>query len=230
MSNSLSNCSHFIILIQFWDPLYRFEEDNPLHKKSQILAPWLKQQQKKTNRYITLTLNCSEVWDRISTIYSSFLKLVQFPKQSSIVFIHVHHTRVSTYLKLSQRIMCTWGAATQSCCLLSDRYMYYCKIAMLCPLEMYFKAQLDFIGQIEWFSELLPFLFLHTSKNATKLYLANISYADHGCQTWAKNGWYWLQKWQILDYTYQISVHYGSEKVFECLFCSSHAVQHQENI
>ena len=56
----------FYFLLQFWDPLYRFEEDNPLYQNSQILAPSLKQQK---NCFITLTSDFSVLWNGISTIY-----------------------------------------------------------------------------------------------------------------------------------------------------------------
>ena len=40
----------FNFLLQFWDPIYRFEEDNPLNQNSQILAPSLKQQKTEAKK------------------------------------------------------------------------------------------------------------------------------------------------------------------------------------
>ena len=55
MFNFQNNSSQFIFLLQSWDPLYRFEEDNPLNQNLQNIALSLKQQ-KHVTEYIILTL------------------------------------------------------------------------------------------------------------------------------------------------------------------------------
>ena len=85
MSNFLSNCSHFIFLLQLWHSLYRFEEDNPLNQNSQNLALSLKQQK---SCCITLTWNSSVVWTRTCTIYTAFKSLFNFLNiHSKIIFL-----------------------------------------------------------------------------------------------------------------------------------------------
>ena len=69
--------SHFSFLLQFCDPLYRFEEDNALNQNSPNLALSLKQQKKKPLHHFNYKF-LSSLKSYIYDIYST-LKLVQFP-------------------------------------------------------------------------------------------------------------------------------------------------------